>query len=471
MKIKRIKDKSVLIKKKLPNVIIFFLLLCSVCTISGCLETTTEIVNIMELKGPDWQDYIDKEVTVEGIFVKDPLPMLVTTLDIMKTNLELPDEHFIRLSGVPIQEITPEKYGGRELRVKGVIKVIGNDNDTHVNLTKSLMGLDVVSFESIRLVDEYNPEIQSIEIHPDSHFSQADRYAILFSGGGKHTSNHVRYWNDLKFMYSTLVNEYKYSEDLIVVLYADGTGRDSQIPVHYAATQTNLETVFGLLRESSTTEDQIFFYTTDHGGGFCKNGIISMGKVYYICGGRHDSDGDEGITDTISESAYNLDLNDDGLISGSVSWDEELRSWGGHIIDDSFDGMLANLNYNKMIIVMEQCFSGGLIADMARSGNNRIIMSAAGEYEPSEAMPPDYNYNEFVYYFTCAVNRETPAGLSVNADYDGDGDISMVEAFNYARNHNTRSETPWYEDSGDGVPHSGEMPSQGEGLLGSDTTL
>jgi len=125
-----------------------------------------------------------------------------------------------------------------------------------------------------------------------------------------------------------------------------------------------------------------------------------------------------------------------------------------------------------MVIVMEQCFSGGLIADMAQGGSNRIITSAAGEYEPSRAMPPaPYNYDEFSYHFTSAINGADPKGKEVNADTNGDGKISMVEAFNYARSKDTQLETPWYEDSGDGIPHSGKMPAYGEGALGGETFL
>ena len=100
-------------------------------------------------------------------------------------------------------------------------------------------------------------------------------------------------------------------------------------------------------------------------------------------------------------------------------------------------------------------------------------MAAAGQYEPSEAMPPyPYNtFNEFSYHFTCTINNADPDGNAVNADTDNDGEVSMAEAFNYAQANDTRSETPWYEDSGDGVAHSGSMPAGGDGTLGSITSL
>ena len=127
------------------------------------------------------------------------------------------------------------------------------------------------------------------------------------------------------------------------------------------------------------------------------------------------------------------------------------------------------MKYHRMIIVMEQCFSGGFLRDLA--GNNRIIISAATQYESSWAMGPDYIYNEFSYHFTCALKGAKPDGTSVNADANNDGEVSMVEAFNYAVANDTASETPMYEDNGDGVPHSGSMPQGGDGTLGSNTSL
>ena len=151
-----------------------------------------------------------------------------------------------------------------------------------------------------------------------------------------------------------------------------------------------------------------------------------------------------------------------------VSWDEELCAWKESIYDDDLTTMLSKLKYGRMVIVMEPCFSGGLIHDMA--GKNRIIISAAGEFEPSWGME-ELPYDEFCYYFTCAIRGEDPSGTAVNADTNNDGAVTMVEAFNYARSKDTTIETPWYEDSGDGIPNSGNMPKEGDGALGTTTTL
>ena len=94
---------------------------------------------------------------------------------------------------------------------------------------------------------------------------------------------------------------------------------------------------------------------------------------------------------------------------------------------------------------MEQCYSGGFIDNL--QGNNRVIATACNCSETSSAMPPDYNYDEFVYYWTSAVAGETPDGTPVDADVNHDNFVSMSEAFNYASAHDTRPETPQYSST------------------------
>jgi len=452
--------RKLLFKSFLIMTILFIVFLTII--IIGYLQEprpSEEIETIGNLKGPEWSRYVGKTITVEGIFVRDPLPMLVTNLDIVIMNMPMPKDQYIILVGKEAEEIDPKEYGGQKLRVTGIVTPL----EYFENYRGENVGIEVISYEIIERLKQYCVWIESITILPYQELRLPYcRYAILFSGGFNKANNHIRYWNDLKFMYGTLVNKYGYTD--IVVLYADGKGLDRQMPVHYSATQTNLETVFNLLRENSTEEDFVFIFTTNHGGGFYKVGC----KIF---GGQIDVNRDEPSEDIIFEGDCNLDFNGDGDKMDQVSWDEELCSWRGSIFDDSFHTLLANLNYYRMVIVMEQCFSGGLIADMTQGGSNRIIMSAAGEYEFSWAMPPSYNYDEFSYHFTCAVNGANPEGTKVNADTNGDGKISMVEAFNYARLKDTQSETPWYEDSGDGIPHSGKMPAYGEGELGGKTFL
>lgn len=54
----------------------------------------------------------------------------------------------------------------------------------------------------------------------------------------------------------------------------------------------------------------------------------------------------------------------------------------------------------------------------------------------------------------------------VFADYNSDGKVSMVEAFNYAQSMDSCAEIPQFDDNGDGVSHSGWMTVGGDGYPG-----
>jgi hypothetical protein len=59
----------------------------------------------------------------------------------------------------------------------------------------------------------------------------------------------------------------------------------------------------------------------------------------------------------------------------------------------------------------------------------------------------------------------------VDADYNHNGHIAMMEAFNYAAGHDYYDEVPQYDDNGDGVGHPYPIPQGGDGSLGAVTYL
>ncbi|PDP42705.1 hypothetical protein CLI86_12095 [Tannerella forsythia] len=242
--------------------------------------------------------------------------------------------------------------------------------------------------------------------------SAIHNYAVIISGGGNAWSNWVRYWNDCSAIYSTLINVYGYPKDHIYVLISDGTNPehdrhhydghydsspldldgDGSNDIQYAATRANITQVFNTLRNRLTPADNLFIYTTDHGG---------------------------------QESGTDVYMN---------LWNEIIR-------DDEFASEINKVNAGKINICMEQCHSGGFIDDL--QANNRVIATACRFDESSYAMS-NLIYNEFVYHWTAAVAGRTPQGAFVNADSNNDGIVSMREAFLYAQNHDIQDETPQY---------------------------
>jgi hypothetical protein len=79
--------------------------------------------------------------------------------------------------------------------------------------------------------------------------------------------------------------------------------------------------------------------------------------------------------------------------------------------------------------------------------------------------------NLFIRSFTAALHGQDEWQTAVNADTNGDGAVSMLEAFNYAAVNDYLDETPQYDDNGDGTSHAATVPAAGDGSLGETTFL
>ncbi len=226
------------------------------------------------------------------------------------------------------------------------------------------------------------------------------------------TNNYERYWNDCSALYKVLKNYYGYSQDHIYVLMSDGTSPandrhlnnglydsspldldgDGINDIQYAATHSNLENVFNILSNVLTEEDNLFIFTTDHGGS---------------SGNQH---------------------------SYLYLWNEILH-------DYEFASYLNQLDAGIINVCMGQCYSGGFIDNITK--DNVVVSTACRHDEVSYSMN-SLLYDEYVYYWISAVADETPDGTPVNADTDQDGLVSMHEAFVYASYHDTANEHPQY---------------------------
>ena len=246
-----------------------------------------------------------------------------------------------------------------------------------------------------------------------------NEYAIIISGGYCRSSNWERYWNDCSAMYKALVNVYSYDKSKIFVLFSDGTdpgfdlhlNNDSYVSspldldgdgtndIQYAATISNITRIFDSLSYKVTSSDNVFIFITDHG---------DEGSLIYL-------------------------------------WNQQIMTANQFAVEVNKLASAKTIN-----ICMEQCFSGGYTSTLA--GERRVIATACAADEPSRPMR-NFIYDEFCFHWISAVVGETPSGTIVNADYDNDGFVSMIEAFVYAMSNdyffllplnNPQHETPQY---------------------------
>jgi len=246
---------------------------------------------------------------------------------------------------------------------------------------------------------------EEVDIYHTDPLVRNDRYAVLIAGGWNKYENYAWFWNSLMFMYDILVDKYRYFQENVYVLYADGnlpSNRNCYDPEHviyhpnvidFAATKLNLQTVFSQLASRMDKNDFLFIYITDHGD--------TDSTYSYIC-----------------------------------LWNEK------KIKDSEFAGndYLGRItSYDHMVIVLGQCFGGGFLDDLAKV--DRVVVSASRDTEkayicdnhPSE----EGYYAEFLYQLMIAVNGAKPDETKVNADRDGNGYISMKEAYLYAFSHDS----------------------------------
>ena len=176
-------------------------------------------------------------------------------------------------------------------------------------------------------------------------YASSKDYAVIINGGIKDSSNYIRYWNDCAAIYSTLVNVYGYNRNHIYVLMSDGTNPandrrtnngfdsspldldgDGTNDIQYAATRTNIISVFNQLGNTLTTDNNLFIYTMDHGD-------IS-GNNCYLC-----------------------------------LWNNE------RLYDYEFASLLSNINANSINICMGQCHSGGFIDNLSNSIKTLLVIA------------------------------------------------------------------------------------------------
>ncbi len=265
-----------------------------------------------------------------------------------------------------------------------------------------------------------SPQISTLQGTPNT--PAANRWAVIISGGYDQYNNYIRYWNDCSYFYRAL-RANGFLDDHIIVIYADGLdpapdrsdGTDSPLDldgdgdadIQYSATKANIATVFNNLKTQLGSEDILYIFTTDHGGS-------NVSAPYRT--------------------------------PSSILW-----LWGEGINDYEFAAEVDKVFAKATVCIFEQCFSGGMIDNLKKP--NRVLISASRFWELSYAMN-SLEYDEFSYYVTYALANPSAA------DANGDGTVSMEEAYLYALANDSVQSEAVYESSYTGVKsNDGEHPS------------
>ncbi len=247
-------------------------------------------------------------------------------------------------------------------------------------------------------------------------------WAVLISGGGDKSSNEARFWNDIGQCYYMLLSK-GYTDEEIYVLYADGNGPGSTncddcrntygycIWIDYAATKANLSRVCSDIASKAGEHDTLFVFTTNHGSTLGTAGVVDL-----------------------------------------TLWGESIRD--SDFAGSNYFGQITQLN--KRIFLLEHCYSGGFIDNLkdsktviATAAQRSISHGCDNEDKDGNYVREGY-YDEFSLYFISALDGQTPYGRPrvEDADSNGDGWISLREAYDWAKDCNSVNDYPAWSDQG-----------------------
>ena len=238
---------------------------------------------------------------------------------------------------------------------------------------------------------------------PQTQAAVARNYAVIISGGADMYNNDKRFWNDCQYVYKRLTQDLGYDKSHIYCLVSDGTDYfpdmrfkynpitkhstymsspldfddDGVDDIKYSATKQEISKVFNELRTKSSSIDHLLIFVTDHGS-------------------------------------------DDG----------RLCLWGQMMSPSELNAELNKLSNVKIDIVMGQCFSGAFLT--LAGVKNRSVSTACNAYESSYAEGL-FTYDFFLRAWTDAFDPRKKTIVDANNDTM----VSLGEAFNYAKAHDS----------------------------------
>lgn len=379
---------------------------------------------------------VGKSQVIRGFYSNKSVPLIVDDINRMMVREVMPPGTYILLAGA----IPANVRHGDKVEVQGVITRPSASDPKHLRGEQTILKLSgaanaikVITQSTLRPQVAVSPEITKQLVTASSKYKikvlpgtlphlTPTHYAVLINGGVNAANNWISFYNDLVANYNMLIGR-GYSPANITVINADGGGSFLMdwgvVHDNYAATATNVDTVFKQLAAKMTALDTLYVMITDHGSP----GAICL--------------------------------------------------WGENMSGALFGSMINRIkNYSQMTFSFDLCFSGGLIPNVM--GVNRIIIAAC-DANKSAFDSSHGPFGALNYAVISALTGMTPAaGSAVNADANADGNVSLAETFNYVRGHidsGGAPQTPHYNDDVAPSDTTGELPQGTDGILGATRYL
>ncbi len=265
------------------------------------------------------------------------------------------------------------------------------------------------------------------------------RYAILYAG---RASN--RHTNDLEFLYRTFVDVYGFIPGNIYVLNMDGTVNyykaDAPHPhcneaigppaptwpgdntafrmsVFDEGTRTGFQNAFNAIAGVIRPEDSLFIHTNNHGAG-PGDGVSKYCMCTYKSGG----------------------------------------GWDAYYVDDFIADLGVLPRFEVLMVMMEQCRSGGFINPII-DNSPATWTQVATAVKASDYSSGGTDFDHFARDWIAGITGHYPEitaqypsgqGLKQTVDTNNDGRISAAEAFTYAEACKDQNDTPQSSDSPNG---------------------
>ncbi len=192
-------------------------------------------------------------------------------------------------------------------------------------------------------------------------------YAVIFSGGGNISSNHPRYYDDVKYLYQTLTATGNLLPENIYVLFADGTNpendsykvvqseeilisSDMKFVTGYqtqvkSATKENLTSVIGTIADKMTDNDHLLFYSFDHGS---------------------EPETSPKMVTSATDNEY------------LVTYSPYSSNW---VTDKEFADILFQIDKGYVTLALTQCFAGGMLDNIIDPTTGKCLNPNISEYD------------------------------------------------------------------------------------------